>query len=104
MRKWIQRRSVRLLAFGCVLVLTLAGIAYATIPGGGGVILACYDGGGNLKVVQSYPCSKGFTPLQWNQQGVSGDTGATGPTGATGATGATGDTGATGPTGTGATG
>ncbi len=113
----IQRRTVRLLAFGSVLLLTLAGVAYATIPGGDGVILGCYDGGGNVKVVQSYPCPKGYTPLQWNQQGVNGDTGPTGPTGAqgvmgntgaTGATGTQGDTGATGATGqagaTGATG
>jgi hypothetical protein len=111
MRKLIERRSVQLLAFGSVLVLTLAGVAYATIPGADGVILSCYDGGGNLRVVQAYPCPKGFTPLQWDQQGVNGDTGATGPTGPpgvkgdTGATGATGDTGATGATGpTGATG
>ena len=105
MRNVIRRRSVRLLAFGSVLVLTLAGVAYATIPGGDEVILGCYDGGGNLKVVQSYPCPKNFTPLQWNQQGVSGNTGPTGPTGAQGVMGNAGATGATGAQGTtGATG
>ncbi len=84
------------------------------------MILGCYDGGGNVKVVESYPCPKGYTQLQWNQQGVNGNTGPTGPTGAqgvmgnagatgaqgtTGATGEPGENGATGPTGgTGATG
>jgi hypothetical protein len=64
---------------GAVATMLVGGIAWAAIPGPGGVIQACYDSGGNLKVVNALPCPKGFTPLQWNQQGPKGDKGDTGP-------------------------
>jgi len=63
--RWMTS-AVAILAVSCVAV----GIAYATggIPGANGVIQGCYDNGGNLKVVASLPCPKGYTPLAWNQQ------------------------------------
>jgi Collagen triple helix repeat (20 copies) len=68
--------AVVVLAVAC-----LAGIAYAAIPGSNGVIQGCYDSGGNLKVVSPLPCPKGYTPLQWNQQGPEGDRGEKGDPG-----------------------
>jgi hypothetical protein len=74
------------------------GIAWGAI-GEGGVIQGCYDSGGNLKVVAAPPCPKGYTPLQWNQQGPKGDPGPKGATGDPGAKGLPGDDGAPGPQG-----
>jgi microcystin-dependent protein len=48
------------------------GVAWASIPGDGGVIQGCYDSGGNVKVVEALPCPRGYTPLQWNQRGEPG--------------------------------
>jgi hypothetical protein len=64
---------------GAIATALVGGIAWAAIPGPGGVIQGCYDSGGNLKVVNALPCPKGFTALPWNQQGPKGDTGDTGP-------------------------
>src|SRR6476659_6031959 len=50
-------------------------VTSATMPAESGVILACYDSGGNVKIVGAFPCPKGYTPLQWNQQGPKGDPG-----------------------------
>jgi hypothetical protein len=87
-----------LVALVIVGALTVGGIAYATIPDGGGVIHGCYlKGLGTLRVIdtgKSQTCSSFETPLAWNQTGPQGSQG---PTGATGATGSTGATGATGP-------
>jgi hypothetical protein len=96
-RKLIRPTLVILVAVGALLVV--GGIAYATIPDGGGVIHGCYlKGLGTLRVVDTdkgQAClSKLETPLNWSQTGPQGQQG---PTGATGATGATGVTGATGP-------
>src|SRR5262245_3004190 len=81
--------------------VVVAGSAYAAIPGPGGVMQGCYDGGGNLRVVNALPCPKNWTALQWSQQGPAGPAGATGAKGATGAVGATGATGANGTSGSG---
>jgi hypothetical protein len=68
----MRRRELLAAAMGALLAATLAGgIAWATIPEAG-VIQGCYDSGGNLKVVSALPCPKGYTPLQWNQQGIQG--------------------------------
>jgi hypothetical protein len=71
MKHSFVRRSTRVLAVAVALVGVAAGVAYATgsIPGANGVIQGCYDSGGNLKVVASLPCPKGYTALQWSQQG-----------------------------------
>ncbi len=99
MRMSARARFVALTAVA--LGLVAGGVAYATIPGSNGVIQGCYDSGGNVKVVQALPCPKGFTPLQWNQQGVPGTNGAPGPTGPTGAASTVaGPSGPTGPTST----
>jgi hypothetical protein len=79
-------RRVKVVSGAVVLALAISGGAYAAIPDGG-VIQGCYDTGGNLKVVPAAPCPKGYTPLQWNQQGPKGDTGAQGPQGDKGDTG-----------------
>jgi len=76
-----------------------AGVAYASIPAANGVIQGCYDSGGNLKVVPSLPCPKGYTALQWNQQGPQGPQGAAGPQGPQGPAGPQGLQGAAGPQG-----
>jgi hypothetical protein len=63
------------------LVVALGGAAYAAIPDGSGVITGCYDGGGNLKVIDtaSAPsCPKGYTTVTWNQSGRQGPQGAPG--------------------------
>jgi hypothetical protein len=93
--------------------LAAASIGWASIPGGDGVIHACYGkSGGNLRVIDDAAvCGNNETSLNWNQTGVQGpagpagpagpkgDTGAQGPKGDTGAQGPKGDTGAQGPKG-----
>ena len=76
-------------------------VAQASIPGSNGVITACYDKTGAVRIIDTAKtsCGKGETALTWNEQGPAGPTGATGPTGSAGATGATGPAGATGPPG-----
>jgi uncharacterized protein YjbI with pentapeptide repeats len=63
---------------GAAALLLTGGIAWAAIPGADGVIQACYDSGGNVKVVAALPCPRGYTPLAWNQQGPAGTDGAPG--------------------------
>jgi hypothetical protein len=92
------------------LLIVAGGVAYASIPGQGGVIKACYNkpgvlglGQGELRVIDSAAsCRSTETELSWNQQGQKGDPGPAGPAGPAGPKG---DTGPTGPKGdTGATG
>jgi hypothetical protein len=101
MTRWHTRRSVRVAGAAAVVAVVAAGVAYAAggIPGPNGTIQGCYDGGGNVKVVASLPCPKGFTALSWSQQGPTGPTGPQGPQGQPGANGATGATGPQGPQG-----
>jgi hypothetical protein len=69
MKVSIGRRSgVSLLLAGALLAV-VGGVAWAAIPGPGGVIQGCYDAGGNLKVVEQLPCPKGNKPIAWNQTG-----------------------------------
>jgi Collagen triple helix repeat (20 copies) len=96
----MRKRDLIAAAIGALTAIVLAGsVAWAAIPGDGGVIQGCYDAGGNLKVVAALPCPKGYTQLPWNQQGPKGDAGATGPPGPPGQPGATGATGPQGPPG-----
>jgi hypothetical protein len=66
-------------------LLTVGGIAYATIPDGGGVIHGCYQKNqGTLRVIDTgttKTCSSSETPLDWNQSGQQGQQGQQGPTG-----------------------
>jgi hypothetical protein len=113
-----MRRSQLVAAVvGALAATALAGgIAWAAIPGDGGVISGCYTKiGGLVRVIdtaKAQTCNGTLeNPISWNQQGPKGDIGATGPVGPAGPKGDTGpqgpkgDTGAAGPQGpTGVTG
>jgi hypothetical protein len=85
----------------------VASIAYASIPGTGGIISACYSATGVfgqhaitlLDTAQSAVCQTGQTLITWSQIGPPGPAGPAGPTGPTGPAGPTGQTGPAGPTG-----
>ena len=71
-----RRTKLMLGAIAAAVVAAMAGgIAWAAIPGPGGVIQGCYDNGGNVKVVDALPCPKGSKPLPWNQAGAPGVSG-----------------------------
>ena len=73
-----------------VLLVALAGGAYAAIPDSSGVIHGCYDTkSGKLRVLDSEDgdpkaCGKKETQLSWNQQGPQGEPGPQGPQGPAG--------------------
>ena len=79
--KLIRPAVVALTIVGSLLVA--GGIAYATIPDGGGVIHACYQKNqGALRVIdtdKAQTCSSSESPLIWNQTGQQGPPGPTGP-------------------------
>ncbi|MFZ1881412.1 MAG: collagen-like protein [Gaiellaceae bacterium] len=97
-----RKRNRALIMVGTALtLLTLAGVAYATIPNDG-TIHGCYArSGGSLRVIDASVtnCKSTETSLDWNVQGPTGPTGATGPQGAPGATGPQGAPGPQGPAG-----
>lgn len=107
----LRHRGQRVLAFSLMAILFTGIIAFASIPGGDGVINGCYSkSGGALRVIDGSvtQCKSGETSLNFNQTGPQGPQGPAGPQGpqgqqgsqgATGATGNTGSIGATGPTG-----
>jgi Collagen triple helix repeat (20 copies) len=105
MRRWTNSaRSVRWLALGLVggLMIGLVGsMAYASIPGPGGVINACYvKTGGDLSIIDStQTCKSNQTAITWNQTGPQGPQGPAGPAGPAGPQGLQGDKGDPGPTG-----
>ena len=72
------------LALGFTAMLVLGGVAYGTIPDRGGVIHSCYSQAtGTWRPIDTetsptQKCKSGEKLLDWNQQGVKGDTGATG--------------------------
>jgi Collagen triple helix repeat (20 copies) len=85
---------------GAIVATALVGsVAWAAIPGPGGVIQGCYDSGGNLRVVDALPCPRNFTALQWNQQGQPGQQGPQGIPGSKGDKGDQGVQGVQGPKG-----
>lgn len=96
-----MRTRTGLLAAGAAVALTLGGgsalAATASIPDASGTIHGCYDGGGNVKVIDSAAtCPKGYKALNWSQTGPAGAQGPQGTQGPQGPTGATGSTGAAG--------
>jgi type VI secretion system Hcp family effector len=105
LRNFVPRsRRARLALGGTIGGLLLAGIgavAYAALVGGDGVIHACVDRSGNVRIIdaQADACRGNETAVSWNQQGPQGQIGPQGVTGATGPQGPTGSTGATGPAG-----
>src|SRR6516225_8595473 len=104
------KRKLALLVAVAVFAV-VGGVAWASIPDGGGVIHTCYSQAVGTWRPIDYPsqrCRSGETRLDFNQTGPQGATGPIGPVGSTGPQGAPGLTGGTGPQGqpggTGATG
>jgi hypothetical protein len=94
-----RKRSVAALAAVAALLLTAGGVAYATIPGSGGVINGCYTrSGGSLRVIDASvtSCKSGETSLDWSVQGPQGPTGPAGPQGLAGPQGPAGPQGSSG--------
>jgi hypothetical protein len=92
--KTMRRKRLLITAAGALFAVAIAGgVAWASIPGNGGVIQGCYDSGGNVKVVPALPCPRGYTAFAWNQQGLKGADGASGKDGANGTNGVDGDDG-----------
>ncbi len=59
-------------------------VAFAVVPGAGGVISACYDSKGNMRVIDAdagATCSNKETLLTFNASGQTGPTGPQGPAG-----------------------
>jgi len=97
----MRRRELLAAAVGALAAAALAGgVAWASIPGDGGVIQGCYGKiGGVLRVIDTakgQKCLDSEVAISWNQKGPKGDTGPAGPAGAAGPKG---DTGASGPAG-----
>jgi hypothetical protein len=72
------RAPLSMLAAIASLVLVGGVVLAGSIPGPDGVIHGCYDKQGDVKVVASLPCPKGYTVLEWNQTGPSGPAGVSG--------------------------
>jgi hypothetical protein len=67
-----------------VLAITLAGVSYAAVPDGDGMISACRDQKGGLIVIDTEAgatCQHGQQLLSWNERGPVGPKGPTGPEG-----------------------
>jgi hypothetical protein len=93
-RQFRLRRRTALALATCAAALVLAGgTAYASIPGTGGLITACYSRpAGALRVINAgagAQCGRDEKKLSWNQAGPRG---ATGPRGLPGFDGANGKT------------
>ena len=94
-----RKRSIVVAAVAGAIAATLAGgIAWAAIPGDGGVIQACYlKLGGGLRVIDTAKGQRCLTsvevPVSWNQAGQPGATGQAGPIGPPGPQGGKGDDG-----------
>lgn len=113
-----MRRAVATLAAVVAALVLVSGAAIAgsapVVPNGG-VFHACYDAGGNVKLIDyaaTPACPKGYLgPVHWSEtgpvgpqgeQGIQGEQGAQGeqgPQGPAGPSGPQGETGATGPAG-----
>jgi hypothetical protein len=99
-----MRRTFAAVAAVAALALA-AGVAYATIPDGQGVIHACYrTNKGDVRVIDSGSCAAGEAALSWNQTGPQGPAGPAGPQGLQGPQGPRGPEGPAGPPGDPATG
>ena len=84
------------------LIVSLGGVAYATIPGANGTIIGCYSPAGGkppyqLSVVDNAAdCASPAVVLPFSQNGATGATGRTGAMGPAGPTGAAGPAGSAG--------
>jgi hypothetical protein len=71
-----------------VVALLAAGVAWATIPDGKGIIHACYSTSDkSLRVIDTGACGKGEASVSWSQNAVQGLQGSQGPQGQKGDTG-----------------
>jgi hypothetical protein len=99
----ISRRLGHVALVGTACALGAAGVTYAAIPDGSGVIHACRGKAlGVVRIIDTERgerCTRLEEPIEWNQQGPKGPIGPVGPQGAQGAAGAPGPIGATGPAG-----
>jgi hypothetical protein len=89
-RKAMSKSNLLAATIGAIVASALAGgVAWATIPGDGGVIQGCYTKvGGILRVIDTAKgerCLAIEQPISWNQKGLKGDPGANGANGAPGA-------------------
>ena len=82
----MHRKLISLAALA-VAIAAITGVGYAAIPSSNGVISACKDSKGTLKVIDAeagQTCNANQQPLTWNQQGPAGSQGPAGPQGAPG--------------------
>jgi len=84
----MRKRDLLSAAVGAVVATVLAGgIAWAAIPGAGGVINGCYQNvEGQLRVIDpgTTSCRDSEVAIVWNEQGVKGDKGDKGDPGVPG--------------------
>jgi hypothetical protein len=76
----LRRPSPSLVVATAALVVALAGVTYAAIPGPDGTVHACYDARGSLRVIDSAATcdtKNGETALNFSQQGPAGPPGQT---------------------------
>lgn len=100
---WLRRPGLATFALFASL-LTVSGLALASIPAANGVITGCYTKDGSLRLIDapSTQCGKKEKQITWNQTGPVGPQGAQGPQGfpgAPGTPGPKGDPGLQGPAG-----
>jgi hypothetical protein len=96
---WVRRPG--LLLFTLVgLLITITGLAWASVPAANGVVTGCYDGkSGALRIIDAeagQTCSSREKQITWNQTGPVGPQGRPGPTGVPGLPGPQGVQGETG--------
>ena len=81
----LRKQALGIALGAATLLVALAGVAWAAIPGSGGVINGCYGKQtGILRVIDGEAgksCLSFETPFNWNQQGPKGDPGAPGARG-----------------------
>jgi hypothetical protein len=99
MRYRLGNRAWRVVG-ATALIFAAAGVAYAAIPGGNGVINGCYaKQSGDLRVIDAEAaktCLSSELPISWSQKGPAGPQGLKGDRGDPGAQGADGPPGARG--------
>lgn len=89
---WLRHPS--LMTFALVgLLITVSGLASASVPAANGVFTGCYDSKGVLRLIDAEAgaqCSSKEKRITWSQTGPAGPQGIPGPLGATGPAGASG--------------
>ena len=102
MERKLRVPRVRVVVLIAGLAAVAAGVAWAAIPDGNGVITACvHKSTGQVRVIdtggsQPESCKSQETEISWNQGGPTGPVGPPGPTGDKGPTGDQGPPGSTG--------